>query len=142
MISTIAQRAVGMALAVGIALVAGGPARAQGPRQAGQAQRPTLACSISVPRDANDASLAQRAKITLAQATQTAQAASPGEVLRAGLDNENGCLVYSVEIRSADAKIHDVKVDAGTAAVLHQQTGLRLEPEHEGSGERENGPED
>jgi outer membrane lipoprotein SlyB len=37
------------------------------------------------------------------------------------LDNENGNVVYSVEITKADGSKLDVKVDAGNARVLHQE---------------------
>jgi uncharacterized membrane protein YkoI len=133
---------------VGIALAAGGPVRAQGTQPTGQAQQgaqvqqPSYACSVKAPQDASDADLARLARITLARATRAAEAAVPGTALRSSLDNENGCVVYSVEIRSATGQIHDVKIDAGTAAVVHQETGPRLGPEFEGPGERENGAED
>jgi uncharacterized membrane protein YkoI len=128
--------------AAAIALAAGRTVPAEGAQQTTQVHQPKYACSISVPQDGNDESLATRAKITLPQATAAAQAAVPGTVLRSGLDNENGCLVYSVEIRSAGGAIHDVKIDAGTAAVLHQETGGRGGPESEGPGERENAEDD
>lgn len=131
-----------LGVVAGIALAGGGPALAQTTQQTTQAQQPKYACSIVVPQNATDASLAGQAKITLAQAQQAAQAAAPGTLIGSGLDNENGCLVYSVEIRSADGKIHDVKVDAGTAKILHQDTGSRVGSEHEGAGEHENGAED
>jgi len=132
-----------LGVVAGIALVGGGPVlAAQTTQQTTQVQEPKYACSIVVPQNATDASVAGQAKITLAQAQQAAQSAAPGTLIGSGLDNENGCLVYSVEIRSADGKIHDVKVDAGTAKILHQDTGSRAGSEHEGTGEQENGAED
>jgi uncharacterized membrane protein YkoI len=139
---TTALRTVALGVVAGIALAGGSPALAQGTQQTTQVQQPAYACSIAVPQDANNPNLAGLAKITLAQAQQAAQAAVPGTLFRSGLDNENGCLVYSVEIRSANGMIHDVKVDAGTAAIVSQQTGTRLGPETEGPGEQENGAED
>jgi hypothetical protein len=141
-VGTIAQRALEMVVTAGIALAVSGPALAQGTPQTDRTRQPTYACTINVPQDADDASLARRAKITLAQATRAAQTAVSGTALRAGLDNENGCLVYSVEIHSADGKIHDVKIDAGTAAVLHQEAGSHPGTDREGPGEGENGAED
>jgi len=66
----------------------------------------------------------------------------PGTVVRSSLDNENGCLVYSVEIQSADGKVHDIKVDAGTGTVVHQETSAQPGPEREGPDEAENSEED
>jgi uncharacterized membrane protein YkoI len=63
--------------------------------------------------------LAHLAKIALAQATAAALAQVPGTVLEVALDNEDGNLVYSVEILTSAQEIKDVKVDAGTGQVLH-----------------------
>ncbi len=60
------------------------------------------------------ARLASLATITPEQAVAAAQAEVPGDSQKVELDNENGSLVYSVEIAG-----NDVKVDAGTGAVLH-----------------------
>jgi uncharacterized membrane protein YkoI len=63
--------------------------------------------------------LASQAKITIEQAKAAALAANPGAiVIKAELDNENGTLVYSVELSSGA----DVKVDAGNGAILHTDT--------------------
>ena len=51
-------------------------------------------------------------------ATAAALAQVPGNVLKVALDNENGNLVYSVEIKTANNEVKDVKVDAGNATVL------------------------
>lgn len=37
------------------------------------------------------------------------------------LDNENGSLVYSVQLTDSTGKGQDVKVDAGTGQVLHAE---------------------
>ena len=65
------------------------------------------------------AQLASLARIDVTQATAAALAQVPGTVLKAALDNEDGNIVYSVEIMTSTRKIKDVKVDAGTGAVLH-----------------------
>lgn len=57
--------------------------------------------------------LASQAKITTDQAKEAALAAVPGTVNKIELDNENGYLVYSVEIGDKE-----VKVDANTGKVL------------------------
>ncbi len=64
------------------------------------------------------AMLASQAKIDAAQATSAALAQFPGSVLKVALDNENGNLVYSVEIKTASNEVKDVKVDAGNAKIL------------------------
>src|SRR5258708_5354031 len=55
-------------------------------------------------REGNEAlAYAGLAKIDAAQAVAAAQRSVPGKVLHAGLDNENGNLVYSVEIQPSQA---------------------------------------
>jgi len=66
------------------------------------------------------AALAGLATITPEQAKAAALKANPGAtVLKVELDNENGALVYSVELSNGA----DVKVDAGNAAVLYTDSG-------------------
>jgi uncharacterized membrane protein YkoI len=88
------------------------------------------------------------AKITPDQAVQKALDAVPGTVLKTGLENENGFLVYSVEVVSADKTIMEVKVDAGSGKVLaterdeadeheHRRCQEREEEEHEHGGDRD-----
>ena len=60
------------------------------------------------------------AKIDQATAELAALKAVPGTVKNTELENENGFVVYGVEIAGNDGKTHDVKVDAGNAEVLHQ----------------------
>ncbi len=65
------------------------------------------------------AALASQAKITADEAKAAALAANPGAtVVEVELDNENGALVYSVELNNGA----DVKVDAGNGAILHTET--------------------
>lgn len=59
------------------------------------------------------------ARVSADQARTAALARAPGQVTQVSLDNENGNLVYSVEVRDARGKVQDVKVDAGNAQVLH-----------------------
>jgi len=77
------------------------------------------------------AQLASLAKIDATKATSAALDKVPGTVLKVALDNENGNLVYSVEIKTASNEIKDVKVDAGNGQVLH------MDAEHQGEEERE-----
>lgn len=65
------------------------------------------------------ARLAPLVKVDVCQATAAALGRVPGTALGTSLENENGNLVYGVEIRTAAGQVNDVKVDAGTGAVLH-----------------------
>lgn len=66
------------------------------------------------------AQLQSLAKIGAADAEAAALAAHPGaQVVKSELDNENGSLVYSVELNNG----LDVKVDAGTGAILFVENG-------------------
>jgi len=68
-------------------------------------------------KDIADA-LQNNATITSAQAEAAALAANPGTtVVKTELDNENGVLVYSVELSNG----MDVKVDAGSGRVLQTE---------------------
>ena len=57
------------------------------------------------------------------EARDAALAAVPGTADKVELDNENGFVVYSVEVTGADGTVTDVKVDAGNGQVLAQDTG-------------------
>ena len=64
------------------------------------------------------AALQSKATISAAQAEAAALATNPGTtVAETELDNENGVLVYSVELSNGK----DVKIDAGTAKILHTE---------------------
>jgi uncharacterized membrane protein YkoI len=54
------------------------------------------------------------AKITSDQAVQNALTSVQGKVLKTELENENGFLVYGIELVTPDRSIVDVKVDAGS----------------------------
>lgn len=91
-------------------------------------QSPSYSSSIAVDQTVTDgmseadeaAALAGQAKISIEDAKTVALAANPGtNVVKAELDNENGALVYSVELSNGS----DVKVDAGNGAILHTETG-------------------
>lgn len=68
---------------------------------------------------AESQALQAKAKITADVAKSAALKAVPGTVKKVSLDNENGNLVYSVEIQAASGSV-DVKVDAGNGQVLAQ----------------------
>ena len=102
---------------------------AQGPTpQEQDGQFPSYGSSIQV-NDARyegmseadeSAALTGLATATPEQAKVAALQTNPGAtVVKVELDNENGALVYSVELSNG----MDVKVDAGNAAVLYTDSG-------------------
>lgn len=94
--------------------------------------QPAYTGSVKV-RDPEPAELGKLAKITVDEAKAAAVEANPGTTaVKVELDNENGYLVYSVELSSGA----DVKVDAGTGKVLHtEQPGADDQQESVGEAE-------
>ena len=66
----------------------------------------------------SEAEFPSLAKISMIQAAQNALASVQGNVLKVQLEDEDGFLVYGVEVVSTDKSIIDVKVDAGSGKVL------------------------
>jgi hypothetical protein len=102
--------------------------------QDGNIQDPSYVCAITVP-DPEPADLSSLAKITADSAKAVALQANPGTTAtKVELDNENGCLVYSVKLSNGS----DVKVDAGNGAILHvEPAGADDEQEHHEGMEHE-----
>ncbi|MEW6637205.1 MAG: PepSY domain-containing protein, partial [Actinomycetota bacterium] len=63
------------------------------------------------------------ARIDRKAAEQAALQAVSGTVKDAELGNENGYVVWEVEVAGDDGMLHEVKVDAGNGQILHQETG-------------------
>lgn len=91
-----------------------------------QNQEPSYVGSIRVDQarfdgmsEADEAAALQgMATLSADQAKAAAEAANPGATaVKVELDNENGVLVYSVELSNG----LDVKVDAGNGAILHTE---------------------
>jgi uncharacterized membrane protein YkoI len=62
------------------------------------------------------------AGITAQQAiTAAVTSQNGGTVKQVALQNEDGFLVYDIELVSADQKVHDIKVDAGNGAILRSE---------------------
>jgi hypothetical protein len=61
------------------------------------------------------------ARIDRAAAEKAALGAVPGEVKETELENENGFVVYGVEMQGNDGRLHEVVVDAGNGKVLAQE---------------------
>jgi uncharacterized membrane protein YkoI len=78
--------------------------------------------------------LVESAKISIQQAITAALSRDNGAVQRVELQNEDGFLVYNVELVSADKKLHEVKVDAGNGNILRvdlDTTDREKNEEHE-----------
>jgi uncharacterized membrane protein YkoI len=83
-------------------------------------QQPQYSGSIQVDEADEAAALQSEATISAADAEAAALAAnSDTSVIKTELDNENGALVYSVELSNGN----DVKVDAGNGQILHTEAG-------------------
>jgi len=94
--------------------------------QNAEAQIPSYQCSIKVP-EPEPKDLSSLAKIKADQAMAVAQAAITGTtVKKVELENENGCLVYSVSLNNG----MEVKVDAGNGKILQKEA--ESDDEHEG----------
>jgi len=108
-------------------------------------QEPNYVASIKAPQmddETHEAkALEAYAKITPEDAKNAALAKVPGKVVKVSLDNENGYVVYSVEI-STDAGVKDVKVDAGNGRVAYIDSDESHETdEHEMITEQETASE-
>ncbi|MGC8934641.1 MAG: PepSY domain-containing protein [Thermoproteota archaeon] len=90
-------------------------------------QYPNYTSSIRVPDNYTDQQLMQLAKITSTQAKEFAlKNVTGGTVASVSLENENGNLVYSVQITKSLTK-YDVKVDAGNGNILFIEQGTGSE---------------
>jgi len=102
-------------------------------------QSPSYTGSIKLAQSPNlsesqEAKVLQKlAKITPEQAKSAALAEVKGTAVKVSLEDENGYLVYSVEVKTAKGLMKDVKVDAGNGKVLHIDSGSDMEKEKETS---------
>ena len=87
--------------------------------------------SLSIKGD-DEAGFVEMAKISFDSAMKEALKAVPGKVIKAELENEDGYLVYGVEVARADRQISGVKVDAGNGKVLKIETDRKDHENHEG----------
>lgn len=92
-------------------------------------QTPDASSNGSDNETADAATLAPLAKVTPEQASAAATAKVPGTVGKVQLEDEDGNVVYGVEVTAADGTVTDVKVDAGNATVLAQDSGKESDKE-------------
>ena len=155
--------ALGLALgSVGVAAATSGDTPAPAPAEDVELQEPAYTGSVQAPAGDENVTEAEEAgqleglaTITAEEATAAAAKSVPGDVAEVELDNENGSVVYSVEITDADGRDIDVKVDAGNGNILDQQADddgdetdalddddVQHENEHEGENDPDDGHED
>jgi uncharacterized membrane protein YkoI len=65
--------------------------------------------------------LAELTRIDQTVAEEAALGVVPGAVREVELENENGFVVYEVEVAGQDGALHEVVVDAGNGEVLGQE---------------------
>ncbi|MHB8453936.1 MAG: PepSY domain-containing protein [Acidiferrobacterales bacterium] len=87
----------------------------------------------SMGAERNDSAAIRQTKITLTQAISAAEQRVGGKAARAELENENGKLVYRVDV-VRDAKTTDVEVDVNNGQVLSAQAD---EVDHESGDNKE-----
>jgi len=80
------------------------------------------------------AALGALATVSEQQAVDAATAAVTGTPGQVSLGDENGYVVWEVEVTQADGTVTEVKVDAGDGTVLAQEAG-----EQEGAEGQEDG---
>jgi len=130
------------------------PAVAQqaGPDTVETDESPNYTSSVTVPQTpdsgaetddeaADAAKLAPLATVTPEAASAAATAAVPGTAGAATLGDENGNVVYEVEVTTADGSKVEVKVDAGNGNVLAQETDDAGEENGADKGEGPEGTE-
>ena len=83
-----------------------------------------------------EARLSSDAKVSKSDAEAAALQAVPGTVTASELGNENGSLVWEVDVQKADGSAVEVKVDAGDGTVLAQEAD---DEGDEGTSESEDG---
>ena len=91
--------------------------------------------SIKLPRGVeSQAEFAKHAKVTQQEEAEAAAlAALPGEVVKAKLDDEDGYLVWQIDVKHAKG-VTEVAVDAGNAKVLAMEA--EDDDDHEDRNER------
>jgi uncharacterized membrane protein YkoI len=86
-------------------------------------------------KDQSEAALAAQAEVSSGEAAGIAQKALPGKVVEARLDDENGYLVWEVDLIDGQGQETQAKIDAGNGRLLAVERGEKAE--HEGAKEGE-----
>lgn len=119
--------AVGAAAAVVLALGGGTALAAQNPTE--DTKDTNMKGTVAAPAETSgedEAAEAKKleglAKVDRATAEKAALQAVPGTAKDAELGDENGYVVWEVEIQASDGTLQEVKVDAGNGQVLAQES--------------------
>ena len=120
------------AVAIGGLLGAAGITAAATNSGSSNEAEPSYQSSISAPEGAKVDGLATITSDEAAAAATNAVAGTVGEV---ELENENGNVVYGVEITQADGTKLDVKVDAGNGKVLDKEADNDRDAERGADGD-------
>ncbi len=92
--------------------------------------------SVKLPRNLEKQDeLARYAKVTQQQAEAAALAVMPGQAVKTKLDDEDGYLVWQIDVKHARGTT-EIAVDAGNAKVLAAESEENDDHEHEDSNER------
>jgi uncharacterized membrane protein YkoI len=104
------------------------------------AEQANPAGSIQI-KNEEEAGFASMAKVSMDSAINAALKEVQGKVLRAELENENGYLVYGIEIATTGHQIVEVNVDAGDGKILKVRNDQKEKEGHE-RGDADRGHED
>lgn len=73
--------------------------------------------------DGNERARAAQARVSASDAVQIAMKALPGKVVESRLDEENGYLIWEVEVVNAQGQEAQLKIDAGDGRLLAAEAG-------------------
>jgi len=90
----------------------------------------------------SEADFPAKALISMDEAVQNVLSSAPGQVLKVELEDENGFLVYGVEVVTADKAIMDVKVDAGSGKILGMERDNEDDEDHDSGKDNDLNHED
>ncbi len=82
-------------------------------------------------KDDSKQAMVAKARLNSNEAADIARKALPGTVVEAKLDNENGYLIWEVEVLSDKGQEAQLKIDAGNGYLL--AIGVSEDDEHEGA---------
>jgi uncharacterized membrane protein YkoI len=94
----------------------------------GQLPREVRSGSVQVKKEDVQAMIA-RARVTSGEAARLAVTATKGKVLATKLDDDNGYLIWEVDVLGPQGKQTELKIDAGNGRLLAAASGT--EDEHE-----------
>lgn len=100
-----------------------------------EAQEAPVQGTVPVQKRTLESALVNLAAISLPDAVARATASHPGKPLKAELENEDGFLIWSVEMVDASGTTTEVTVDAGNGAVLKTEVDRADDDDDDDDGE-------